>query len=40
MPVDRLDYTENRDGGNHGKFDVFLSKIYLISFRMKIDKRL
>ena len=29
MPVNRLDYTENRDGGNHGKFDVFLSKIYL-----------
>ena len=26
MPVNRLDYTENRDGGNHGKFDVFLSK--------------
>ena len=24
MPVDRLDYTENRDVGHHGKFDVFL----------------
>ena len=26
MPVNRLDYTENRDGGNHGKFDVFILK--------------
>lgn len=26
MPVNRLDYTENRDGGNHGKFDVFYLK--------------
>ena len=30
MPVNRLDYTENRDGGNHGKFDVFLKYICVI----------
>lgn len=31
MPVDRLDYTENRDVGHHGKFDVFYGKYICVT---------